>query len=336
MPRAEVCNSTPLVSVVIPAYNAAPTLDTTLRSLRAQSYPRLEIIVVDDGSRDRTSQIVEAHAAGDGRVRLIRQANGGVAAARNTGIAAARGAYTAPVDADDLCAVRRIEKQVQALEAAGPDYAVAYTWSAFIDEDDRVIDASFQPVAEGDVSLSLCISNFVANGSAAMMRTDALRAVGGYDPSLRARRAQGCEDWSLLLRLAERWRFVLVPEFLTGYRQSAVNMSSDTMQMYRSFRIVAADHAAQFPHARDALAIGRKNMLAWLLQLAGRDRRHGAVARLAPMLASTSPRWAYRILAPHYLPRPRGRRSAAARHAGDLHALAIGSVFPIGEPNAVA
>ena len=327
-------NTSLLVTVVVPAYNAALTIDATLRSLRAQSYTNLEILVVDDGSRDRTEDIVAAHAAADRRIRLIKQANGGVAAARNTGLEAARGSFIAPVDADDLCASCRIEKQVAALEAAGPDHAVAYTWSAFIDEDGRVMDASFMPTFCGDVSEMLCISNFVGNGSAAMMRTGPLRAIGGYDTSLRCRNAQGCEDWSVLLRLAEKWRFAVVPEFLTGYRQSAANMSSDSMQMYRSFRLVAAEHRARFPHSAAALAIGRKNMLAWLLQAAGRDRRHRAVVRLAPLFATRSPRWAYNILASHYLRRSeaKGAHRTAAHPANDGRALAIGSMFPIGEP----
>lgn len=330
--RSDVYNSS-LVTVIVPAYNAASTIGVTLQSLRAQSYSELEVIVVDDGSRDRTADIVTAHAKADPRVRLIRQENGGVAAARNTGIAAARGLFIAPVDADDLCAATRIEKQVVALEAAGPDHAVAYTWSAFIDEDGRIMEASFMPTYCGDVSETLCMTNFVANGSAALMRTDALRAVGGYDTSLRDRDAQGCEDWSVLLRLAENWRFAVVPEFLTGYRQSAANMSSNSMQMYRSFRLVAAEHAARFPHSRAALAVGRKNMLAWLLHLAGRDRRHQAVVRLAPLFATRSPRWAYRILAPHYLRRPGGSaQNRDGEIAVDLRAPVIGSLFPIGEP----
>ena len=320
----------PLVTAVVPAYNAASTIDATLRSLRAQTHRNLEILVVDDGSRDRTAEAVAAHARADRRVRLIAQANGGVAAARNAGIAAARGAFIAPVDADDLCAAPRIAKQVAALEAAGPDHAVAYSWSAAIDADGRVLDASFIPLHSGDVAETLCRSNFVGNGSAAMMRTDALRAVGGYDPSLRARRAQGCEDWCLLLRLAERWRFVVVPEFLTGYRQSVASMSSDSLQMYRSFQLVAAGHIAHFPHSRAALAIGRKNVLAWLIHLAARDRRHKAVLQLSSRFATRSPRWAFHILAPHYLKRPGGR--AAESGAGHPAAPAIGSMFPIGEP----
>lgn len=88
-----------LVTVVIPAYNAAATIDETLLSVRSQSHRRLEILVVDDGSKDATAHIVQRHCAEDSRIRLIRQRNSGVAAARNRGVAEATGDFVAPIDA---------------------------------------------------------------------------------------------------------------------------------------------------------------------------------------------------------------------------------------------
>src|SRR5689334_6839377 len=119
-----------VVGVVIPAYNAAATLDETLCSVRAQTYLTLEIIVVDDGSRDATPEIALRHAAGDRRVRLIRQANAGVAAARNRGIEETRADLVAPIDADDLWAPTKIARQMEVLRRASPETALVYTWSA--------------------------------------------------------------------------------------------------------------------------------------------------------------------------------------------------------------
>ena len=130
------------VTAIIPAYNAEATLDETLRSVRAQTHRALEILVVDDGSRDGTPAIALAHAAADPRVRLIRQGNAGVAAARNRGIEEARAALVAPVDADDLWAPTKIERQVAALRRGGPRVALVYTWSALIDRESRVIGFS--------------------------------------------------------------------------------------------------------------------------------------------------------------------------------------------------
>src|ERR1700674_400681 len=97
---AEIMSEYDLVTVVIPAFNAARTIDETLRSVRSQTHRRLEILIVDDGSTDATPQIVERHVAEDRRIRLIRQPNAGVAAARNKGVVEAAGDLVAPIDAD--------------------------------------------------------------------------------------------------------------------------------------------------------------------------------------------------------------------------------------------
>jgi glycosyltransferase involved in cell wall biosynthesis len=127
-----------LVTVVIPAYNAEATIDETLQSVRAQTYPSLEIVVVDDGSTDSTAQIVERHAVADARVLLIRQPNQGVAAARNAAIAAGRGQFIAPIDADDVWHPSKIEKQLAAMRDGGSKVGLVYTWSALLDQQSRV------------------------------------------------------------------------------------------------------------------------------------------------------------------------------------------------------
>src|SRR3981081_1852732 len=109
----------PLVSVLIPAFNAEETVADTLRSVRAQSYRNLEIIVVDDGSRDNTARIVSQFESEDSRIRLIEQANSGVAAARNAAPAASSGSLIAPLDADDLWHPQKIELQVNNLGISG-------------------------------------------------------------------------------------------------------------------------------------------------------------------------------------------------------------------------
>jgi glycosyltransferase involved in cell wall biosynthesis len=110
----------PLVSVTIPAYNAAPYIRQTLESVLFQTYRNLEVIVVDDGSQDETGRIVEYAAKNDDRVILLRQPNQGVAEARNAAIKKSRGEYIAPIDADDLWHPEKIERQVQCILQAGP------------------------------------------------------------------------------------------------------------------------------------------------------------------------------------------------------------------------
>ncbi len=110
----------PLVSVVIPAFNASTYIERTLRSVMRQTYAALEIVVVNDGSTDHTAKLVEQIAASDSRIRLLSTPNRGVAAARNTGIEASSGRFVAFLDADDLWHPTKIEKQVNALKRLSP------------------------------------------------------------------------------------------------------------------------------------------------------------------------------------------------------------------------
>jgi glycosyltransferase involved in cell wall biosynthesis len=254
-----------LVSVIIPAYNAAASIDETLRSVRSQTHRNLEVIIIDDGSSDATAEIARRHASRDVRLRLIQQENGGVAAARNRGIAEASAELVAPVDADDLWASDKIEQQLLVLRRGGEKVGLVYTWFALIDEMSRIIGVSHRPTDEGDVLRRLLHNNFVGNGSSPLMRKAAVLEAGCYDASLRARSAQGCEDYKLYLRISERHNFSLVPEFLTGYRQISTNMSSDVTQMFRSWEIVAAEMRERHPDLLKDIEAGGDGFLIWLL-----------------------------------------------------------------------
>ena len=264
-----------LVSVIVPAYNAAETINETLVSVRSQTHRHLDIIVVDDGSTDGTVAIAEHHARTDDRVRLLRQSNQGVAAARNTAIHVARGDLVAPIDADDLWAPDKIERQVGVFEQHGPEVALVYTLHAVIDRAGHITGFGHQPDPSRVGLRAMCHRNLVGNGSAAMMRTADVIALGGYDPTLRARRAQGCEDYKLYLALAAQGRIVAVPDFLTGYRHTPTNMSSDVLQMERSHQIVFDELAAAHPELHADIRIGRRVCVRWLLirAVAARDWR---------------------------------------------------------------
>jgi glycosyltransferase involved in cell wall biosynthesis len=241
-PRTCKAPGLPLASVVIPAYNASTTIERTLRSVMVQTYGQLEIIVVDDGSSDDTTSIVERIAREDPRIILRRQPNEGVAAARNLGIAHARGEFIAPLDADDIWHPRKIEKQIAVIKDGGDRIGLVYCYSRFINEDDIVISQDGpQGNARGDVYAQLVCANFIGNASSPLVRRSSLQEVGGYDASLRAQLAQGCEDYRLYLEIAERWEFDLVPEYLVGYRTAEGSMSRNHISMARSWEIVMAE-----------------------------------------------------------------------------------------------
>jgi glycosyltransferase involved in cell wall biosynthesis len=228
----------PLVSVIIPAWNAETTLSETLRSVSAQTYPNIEIIIVDDGSTDRTPQITEEFCSREPRARLVRKENGGLASARNRGIEESRGRWIAPIDADDLWHPTRIEKMVAAALSANPVPGFVYCWFRHIDREGAVRGSGPRWRVQGPAFDRLAYLNVVGNGSGLLLSKEAIVEAGGYDSKLRAENAQGAEDMLVQDRIASNNPIALVPEFLVGWRQTGENMSADAEQMHRSCRLV--------------------------------------------------------------------------------------------------
>jgi glycosyltransferase involved in cell wall biosynthesis len=228
----------PLVSVIIPAYNAEAFIEQTLESVLTQTYENLEVLVVDDGSTDQTAAIVTRIASRDPRLRLLHQQNAGVAAARNLAIQQSTGEFIAPIDADDLWYPQNLEKQVNCLFHSDPGVGVVYSWSSDVDKEGAPLDGYHTSTVEGGVFITLLCHNFIGNASATLIRKACLDQVGGYNTYFKEQNAQGCEDWDLYLRLAEHYRFRVVPEFLVGYRKISSSMSRDYGKMARSHALM--------------------------------------------------------------------------------------------------
>jgi glycosyltransferase involved in cell wall biosynthesis len=280
------------VGIIVPMYNAEHTIGATLKSVCRQTHRTLDIVVVDDGSTDASAAIVAAYARSDQRIRLVRQKNGGVAAARNLGAVSTDADLLAFIDADDLWAPSKIALQVQALQEGGSIAGLAYCWFAQIDAESRVYSLNNRPLDEGWVLQRLCRNNFVGNGSSMMLRRAAFEAVGGFDPSLRARNAQGCEDMLICLRVAEQFEFRVVPQYLVGYRMTNTNMSSDVMQMLRSCEIVLDEFREKHPEFRDDLDAHLVDMVEWLVVRALVSGRLLSAGDLLRRLAGLEPRMA--------------------------------------------
>ncbi len=210
----------PTLTVVIPAYNVEAFILPAVHSVLSQAYSDLEVIVVDDGSTDGTEGRVREVA--DHRLRVIRRPNGGLSAARNTGIRAARGKYIALLDADDLWFPGYAATHVSALEADA-SLGISYNYSAYIDE-------RGEPTGQWLVSSKACPSlrqlvrrNHVGTGDV-VVRRECFEEAGYFDERLRA-----CEDIEMWIRVLHRttYRAGLIPEALSGYR---VRHASLTMQ----------------------------------------------------------------------------------------------------------
>lgn len=201
----------PRVSVIVPAYNAEQTIVETICSVQAQTFSDFELIVIDDGSTDRTLERLEA--AGDSRLRILSHENAGACSARNRGIGRATGEYLAFLDADDLWTPDKLQHQVAALEARAAA-GVAYSWTRFVDQNGRDLYEQRPVFLEGDVYRELLVTNFTCGGSNVLVRRQAIEATGGFDVSLRV-----SQDWEFCVRLAARWPFVVVPRHQILYRQ---------------------------------------------------------------------------------------------------------------------
>ena len=211
-------NAPPRVSVVLPIYNAAPFLAQAIDSILKQSFADFELIAIDDGSLDRSGEILDRAAQTDTRVTALHQSNAGVIATLNRGVALARGEFIARMDADDVAHAERFARQVSFLDAH-PDVAAVGCAVTLIDEGGKRIRDVDYPTAPEAVAAFLETGSALAH-PAVMMRCDTVRAVGGYRAAYRY-----AEDYDLWLRLAERCRLANLSDRLLLYRQHAEKLS---------------------------------------------------------------------------------------------------------------
>jgi hypothetical protein len=227
------------IAAVIPAYQAERTIGEALDSVLAQSRAADEIVVVDDGSSDRTAAMVEGFAGRAPRLRLLRQARAGPAMARNRAILATDCQAIAPIDADDLWHPAFLAEMAAAL-GREPDAAFVYCRHRLVDDRGSTIrEVPGLPISGGCFGPMLLV-NPVGNGSSAMFRRAAVLAAGGYAPP--SDEWWGAEDYLLQLRLAARHRVARVDRVLSSYRVHAGSLSHDAAAARRA-RVQAIDVA---------------------------------------------------------------------------------------------
>ncbi|HWV87236.1 MAG TPA: glycosyltransferase family 2 protein [Capillimicrobium sp.] len=245
------------VSVLIGAYDSAPTLRRAIDAILGQTVTDLELIVVDDGSSDDSAAI--ARATGDPRVRVLEMGrNVGIARSLNAGIEAARAPIVAVQDADDHSEPHRLERQLEALRAS-PAVAVVGSRMREVDAEGREL-APRTSFAAGDVRPVLMRFNPIPNGCAAFRR-DAVLAVGGYDARYRY-----ATEYDLWLRLAERWEVRTLDEVLATRVMGGTNVAA----------------RAERAQTREAIAIR-------LRALRRRRTLRGAGGLAAPLLSLATP-----------------------------------------------
>ena len=213
-----------LVSVVIPCYNQAHFLGEAIESVLAQRYTNLELIVVDDGSTDNTSEVASRYE----EVRLIRQENKGLAGARNRGREEARGEYVVFLDSDDRLLANAVEIGVRELEAH-PECAFVSGRYRPISAEGDAYAIPRQARVDGDHYLALLRDNYISMPASVMYRRWVFEEVGGFDGSVDA-----AADWDLYLRIARRFPIHHHGQVVADYRWHGANMTADPALMLRS------------------------------------------------------------------------------------------------------
>jgi len=307
---------TPRVSVVMPLYNAASTLEATIASVLAQSFEWFELIIVDDGSSDDSLKLARALAATDQRLRVVSRSNGGVSSARNLGASLGTAPLIAFIDADDLWHRDKLSHHV-AMHRGMPTCAASYARIAFIDEDAAALDGA-------KTHSSLCPrkpqlhdvlgENPVCTASNFVVRRDWFEAAGGFNETL-----SFAEDQDLVARIVCVGGEVAgIDAVLVGYRFSPQGLSMDLDRMHEGWRRVAIqflDPAALAALdalycrylARRVLRAGGRPALALRYAVSGlrldaaaflRDRRRGFATLLGAVAAPLMPSaWRLRLFA---------------------------------------
>ena len=304
-----VCRThhTPLISIVMPCYKQAQYLEEAVASVVAQTYPRWEIVIVNDGSPDNTSEVARAVIARyPGRaIHLVEQPNSGVSVARNTGVAASHGEYLLPMDADDLLRPSFLAKTLRLLEDS-PHLSVAYT------------DIEFFGATEGTERKGPFTLDFMRLQDTVvctcLFRRAVFDAVGGYAHS---DDLDDFEDWDFWIAVLEQgFQGAGVPEPLFLYR---IKMSSKVTEALKRRPLWTAQIVCRHPHLYDPARVAEARALL------AQPREAVAPAAPCPLPAPDAPRPRVLIAALSFWP----RRGDEEQRAEDLGASLVDSGFEV-------
>ncbi len=276
----------PLVTAVIPVYNHEKYVVESIRSILNQTYPNIELIILNDGSKDRSHEmilpLVEECQRRFVRFEYISRENVGLSATLNQALAWARGVYCTGIASDDVAMPEKTELLVNALEEKGPEYAAAFGNAWFIDDAGRKIRLDQHgSVSDGNGACdnfldfytqgraldyrgeefgtyaSLISGNYLPAGSY-VMRTAAMSDAGGWTPG------NVVEDWEMWLKLSKKYKFAFVDRGVAAYRWHPLNtIKLPTSQMKCAMlRLVMAEKAFSFEHGCASRWRATRNSLA--------------------------------------------------------------------------
>jgi len=245
------------VDIIIPAYNAEKYIRQAILSVASQTYQINKIIVVDDGSIDKTAEIVKSIIVAV-PVTLISQNNKGPNAARNEGLRQSDSEYIAFLDADDFWKKDKVEKQMSVFESSEyENLGLVYCGYELIDENGKkIIKKIIKPVLRGKIFQKLLKANLISGSpSTVLMKKEVLEKVGFLDESLR-----GSEDWDMWLRIAEKFDFDYVDESLI-YVADLTESNSKNFELMLINRILFINKWIHIISKYDRLVVYHRNKL---------------------------------------------------------------------------
>lgn len=216
----------PLVSVVVPCYNHEKYVKETIESIINQTYKNIELIVIDDGSKDNSVQVIQELADKYG-FTFIHRPNKGLSATLNEGIRLSKGKYFSAIASDDILMLEKIEKQVTFMEE-NSEYGMCYGKILYFENTIKNTSEYPNSNKEGWVFNDLLNYGCFIPAPSTFMKKEVFENVGGYDESL------WIEDWDMWLRIAQKYQVGYIDEYFAYYRKHDTNISSQSLKMYEA------------------------------------------------------------------------------------------------------
>ena len=220
------------ISIIMPAYNAEKFIGDSLQSTITQTYQNFEVIVVDDGSSDKTCNIVKHYISKDKRIKLLNQKHSGTADARNLGINNAKGSLIAFLDADDLWHPDKLSQQITFMRNYS-SVGLVSCLAVIIDDKSVSQGLTSGKVLNGNCYKTMLEAGGISGGSIVLAKKKCLDNVGGFDSLL-----EPYEDWDMWIRLTRSFKIATVPKILVGYRRSDTCVSRNYKRLMHSGRLV--------------------------------------------------------------------------------------------------
>jgi glycosyltransferase involved in cell wall biosynthesis len=220
-------NHQPKVSVIIPCYNAEDTLQASVESVISQTLGNFEILIINDGSTDKSAMLIQALALREPRIKVFHRNNHGVSASRNFGVEVAKGEYIAFLDADDFWQKNKLSEHLKHFDSDAK-IGVSYSKVGFLSHDAKPLSQSSRVVKHTLTPQEMLVENHLCTSSNIMVRKIAFEQTGGFDESM-----SFAEDQEWLFRMAYQgqWEIRGISDILVYYRTQVNSLSASPEKM---------------------------------------------------------------------------------------------------------